>query len=86
MICRLLQDEYQTENEVVRMLPLNIPERIHFSFTESEEGIYLCMNDIVSNKKVEDIFYYHEDHNGVMNRIKLYQVIQSMNNKISNVS
>ena len=83
MICSLLQDEYAAENEVVRVLPLNIPERIHFSFTESEEGIYLCMSDIVSNKKIEDIFYYHEDLNGVMNRIKLYQVIQNMIKKIS---
>jgi hypothetical protein len=86
MICRLLQDEYQAENEVVSVLPLNIPERIHFSFTESEESIYLCMNDIVSNKKVENIFYYHEDLNGVMNRIKLYQVIQNMVNKVSKAS
>ena len=83
MICHLLQDEHATENEVVKVLPLNIPERIHFSFTESEEGIYLYMSDIVSNKKVEDIFYYHDDLNGVMNRIKLYQVIQKMINKIS---
>ena len=83
MICRLLQDEYEPENGAVRMLPLNIPERIHFSFTESEEGIYLYMNDIVSNKKVEEIFYYHEDLNGVMNRIKLYQVIQNMIKKVS---
>ena len=83
MICNLLQDEYTAESEVVKVLPLNIPERIHFSFTESEEGIYLCMNDKVSNKKVEDIFYYYEEYSGVMNRIKLYQVIQNMINKIA---
>ncbi|MGG3920455.1 hypothetical protein ABEV41_00645 [Geobacillus thermodenitrificans] len=81
MIIRL--SDSQLPDGYVRAISLNIPEGIDFSFTESKESVHLCLKDDKHNKIVERTFYYNYDQSEIMNKMKMYQVIQNMIKEIT---